>query len=100
MTLWTLIPRDPLIFRDGRPFSADAGARAKSLAFPYPSTTTGAVRTSVGTDPITGRFDSRRIDELLAMQIIICLLMLMEVDLIGFAYQHVDKELKLHQTIN
>lgn len=69
MTLWTIIPRDPLIFRDGRPFTADAGARAKSLPFPYPSTTAGAVRTNSGTDPVTGRFDEQRINELLENKI-------------------------------
>ncbi len=46
MTLWTVIPRDPLIFRDGRPFNADSGARAKSLPYPFPSTLAGAARTS------------------------------------------------------
>jgi len=69
MTLWTLIPRDPLIFRDGRPFNANAGARAKSLPFPFPSTIAGAVRTLLGTDPVTGDFDKTRIAELLEVQI-------------------------------
>jgi CRISPR-associated protein Cmr3 len=41
-------PRDPLLFRDGRPFSADPGAEARSLPFPLPSTVCGAVRTMVG----------------------------------------------------
>ena len=46
---WNAIePRDPLIARDGRPFSADASNRAHSLSFPFPSTTTGAVRTRFG----------------------------------------------------
>ncbi len=40
-----LEPRDPLIFRDARPFSADPGALAQSLPFPLPSTIAGAVRT-------------------------------------------------------
>ena len=49
MQTWLIEPRDPLIVRDGRPFSADiAGARAASLAFPFPSTTAGAVRTRYG----------------------------------------------------
>lgn len=48
MTIWIIEPRDPLIVRDGRPFGPNPGARAKSLAFPFPSTTTGAVRTSAG----------------------------------------------------
>lgn len=49
MQTWLIEPRDPLIVRDGRPFSADiAGARATSLDFPFPSTTTGGVRTRQG----------------------------------------------------
>ncbi len=46
-TLWIVEPRDPLLIRDGRPFGAMPGARADSLDFPFPSTTTGAVRTRV-----------------------------------------------------
>lgn len=41
-------PRDPLIFRDARPFSADPGARAESLAWPLPGTFAGAVRSLYG----------------------------------------------------
>lgn len=49
MKTWIIEPRDPLIVRDGRPFGADvAGARARSLDFPFPSTTTGGVRTRYG----------------------------------------------------
>jgi CRISPR-associated protein Cmr3 len=49
MQTWLIEPRDPLIVRDGRPFGADiAGARATSLDFPFPSTTTGGVRTRQG----------------------------------------------------
>ncbi len=44
MTTWIIEPRDPLIVRDGRPFSAEPGARAISLPFPFPSTTTGGAR--------------------------------------------------------
>lgn len=50
MTLWIIHPHDPLIFRDGRPFDTTPGARAESLPFPLPSTTTGAVRTRAGQD--------------------------------------------------
>ncbi len=64
MTLWIIEPRDPLIFGDGKPFSAVPGSRAKSLIFPHPSTIAGAMRTHSGTDP-KGQFDSSRIDELL-----------------------------------
>lgn len=45
MTTWIIEPRDPLIVRDGRPFGLIPGARARSLGFPFPSTTTGALRT-------------------------------------------------------
>lgn len=50
MPTWILEPRDPLIARDGRPFGPNPGARAVSLPFPYPSTTTGGVRTQAGMD--------------------------------------------------
>ncbi|MFN8525419.1 MAG: type III-B CRISPR module-associated Cmr3 family protein [Chloroflexota bacterium] len=42
-------PRDPMVFRDARPFSNDPGARADTLAWPLPQTVAGAVRTHVGT---------------------------------------------------
>jgi len=48
MTVWIIEPRDPLIVRDGRPFGPDPGARAMTLSFPFPSTTTGGVRTRAG----------------------------------------------------
>ncbi len=48
MTVWIIEPRDPLIVRDGKPFGPTPGARSTSLAFPFPSTTTGGVRTRVG----------------------------------------------------
>lgn len=69
MSLWLLVPRDPLIFRDGKPFTAVPGERAKSLRYPFPSTVAGAVRTLAGTDPATGEFDSARIQELLRFSI-------------------------------
>jgi len=50
MAIWIIEPRDPLIVRDGRPFSADPGAWATSLPFPFPSTTAGGVRTRAGLD--------------------------------------------------
>ena len=59
-TTWIIEPRDALIVRDGKPFGAEAGNRASSLAFPFPSTTTGAVRTRAGLATINGelsRFD-------------------------------------------
>lgn len=48
MTIWIIEPHDPLIVRDGRPFSAIPGVQAMSLPFPFPSTTTGGVRTRAG----------------------------------------------------
>ena len=48
MKTWIIEPRDPLIVRDGKPFDANPGARATTLAFPFPSTTTGGVRTRAG----------------------------------------------------
>lgn len=56
MNNWIIEPRDPLITRDGKPFSATPGARASSLPFPYPSTTTGTVRTRAGSNA-EGVFD-------------------------------------------
>jgi CRISPR-associated protein Cmr3 len=50
MTIWIIEPRDPIIVRDGRPFSADPGAWASSLAFPFPSTIAGGIRTRAGLD--------------------------------------------------
>jgi len=57
MTCWIIEPQDPLIVRDGRPFRATPGARARSLPFPFPSTTAGGVRTRAGKDD-NGRFDT------------------------------------------
>ena len=61
MTTWIIEPRDPLIVRDGRPFGLIPGARASTLAFPFPSTTTGALRTRAGQDS-SGAFVADRID--------------------------------------
>ena len=59
MTIWFIEPRDPLIVRDGRPFDASPGAQATSLSFPFPSTTTGGVRTRAGLDD-DGIFDKSK----------------------------------------
>jgi len=64
MKTWLIEPRDPVIFRDGRPFNASAGARAKTLSFPYPSTLVGAARTMAGRGK-NGHFDASRIATLL-----------------------------------
>lgn len=68
MTVWLIEPRDPVIFRDGRPFDASPGARAKTLSFPLPATIAGATRTRAGQDA-NGSFDTHRIGELLAKQV-------------------------------
>ena len=61
MLTWIIEPRDPLIVRDGRPFGPTPGARAASLSFPFPSTTTGVVRTRAGLGP-DGKFDTAQIE--------------------------------------
>jgi CRISPR-associated protein Cmr3 len=53
-------PRDPVIFRDGKPFSA--GLSARSLSFAPPSVITGAIRTRLG--EVDGLFQRTRIGEL------------------------------------
>ncbi|NPA76847.1 MAG: type III-B CRISPR module-associated protein Cmr3 [Candidatus Diapherotrites archaeon] len=62
MKLWLIEPRDPLIFRDGRPFNATPGARAVTLPFPYPSTLAGVIRTRAGWT--TKGFAVSRVEEL------------------------------------
>ena len=64
MTVWLIEPRDPVIFRDGKPFNASPGAHAKTLSFPFPATAAGATRTRAGLDT-SGRFDRARINDLL-----------------------------------
>lgn len=69
MRTWVIEPRDPLIVRDGRPFGADiAGARATSLDFPFPSTTTGGVRTRQGLGE-GGNFDAALIVQLKQLEV-------------------------------
>ncbi len=48
LNIWVIEPHQPLIFRDGRPFNLKPGVIAQSLPFPFPSTTTGGVRTQAG----------------------------------------------------
>lgn len=68
MSTWMILPRDPLLFRDGKPFNATPGERASSLAFPFPSTTSGAARTFARTNK-DGVFDSDAIPDLLKQSI-------------------------------
>lgn len=57
MKTWIVEPHDSFIARDGRPFGLFPGVRATSLPFPFPSTTTGGVRTRDGLDS-DGVFDT------------------------------------------
>lgn len=68
MTTWIIEPHDPMIFRDGRPFGATPGVQATSLDFPFPSTTTGGVRTRTGLDS-DGLFDKSQIETLKKLQV-------------------------------
>lgn len=60
-SVWIIEPRDALIVRDGRPFDTVPGARATSVSFPFPSTTTGGARTRANST--AGVFDKERIGE-------------------------------------
>lgn len=69
VTSWLVIARDPLIFRDGRPFEAAPGARARSLPFPYPTTVIGALRTREGFQNYGGNFDDKTVNALLQRRV-------------------------------
>jgi len=58
---WIIEPHDPLIVRDGRPFGPNPSAQAISLSFPFPSTTTGGVRSRAGLKA-DGTFDVSQIE--------------------------------------
>lgn len=64
MTIWFIKPRDPMIFRDGRPFTSDPGARATTLPFPYPSTIAGATRTISVPHPQPREFSDTLVEQL------------------------------------
>lgn len=68
MAIWIVEPRDPLIFRSGKPFEALPGARANSLPFPYPSTIAGAIRTREGLDD-SGAFQTKEIPRVKAIAV-------------------------------
>jgi CRISPR-associated protein Cmr3 len=65
MKKWLITPREPLIFRNGKPFTAAPGSRSETLPLPFPSTLAGAVRTRSGTDQEKGLFDYNMIESLL-----------------------------------
>lgn len=69
MNTYTIIPRDPLIFGDGKSYSAAPGERSQSMPFPFPATLAGAVRTLAGTDAQTGKFDEAKISALKQMAV-------------------------------
>lgn len=58
MKAWLIEPRDTLVVRDGAP----ADSVMRSLAFPWPSSLAGLIRTRVGTGP--DGFDAARVAEL------------------------------------
>lgn len=68
MILWIIEPRDPLIVRDGRPFGPNPGARAATLAFPFPSTIAGGLRHKAGLAS-NGGFDPAKIGHVLELGI-------------------------------
>ena len=63
MSVWLIIPRDPLIFGDGKSFTSTPGEHSQSMPFPFPSTIAGAVRTLAGTNSATGIFDKELISK-------------------------------------
>lgn len=65
MKKWLIVTRDPLIFRNGKPFTAAPGSRSETLPIPFPSTLAGAVRTRAGLNPVTGKFQEGEIEGLL-----------------------------------
>ena len=70
ITAWLVLSRDPLIFRDGRPFEAVPGSRARSLPFPHPTTLAGALRTREGFQKHGGNFeDNETVQALLQRRI-------------------------------
>lgn len=69
MSVWSLQPRDPLMARDGKPFSAAAGAKARSLPLPPPSMLAGAWRSWLGRDA-QGQFDPAQVDAVLAHSVL------------------------------
>jgi len=68
MKTWIIEPHDSFIARDGRPFGLIAGVRASSLPFPFPSTTTGGVRTRDGLDA-EGVFDTNKTSDVKNLEV-------------------------------
>ncbi len=68
MTNWLIEPQDPVIVRDGRPFSATPGARADSLPFPYHGTVAGLLRTLAGQND-QGVFEEAKAKDVLQIEL-------------------------------
>lgn len=68
MEIWLIEPHDPLIVRDGKPFGPNSGARASTLSFPFPSTTTGGIRARAGIND-DGIFDTSQISRVKAIKV-------------------------------
>jgi CRISPR-associated protein Cmr3 len=60
MSTWIIEPHDPLIFRDGKPFGRTPGVQAKSLPFPFPSTTAGGARSQAASEMGVFTLDPRQ----------------------------------------
>src|SRR3989440_10121049 len=68
MEIWLIEPHDPLIVRDGKPFGPNSGARASTLPFPFPSTTTGGIRSRAGMNN-DGIFDTNQISRVKTIKV-------------------------------
>ncbi len=68
MEIWLIEPHDPLIVRDGKPFGPNPGARASTLPFPFPSTTTGGIRSRAGMNN-DGIFDTNQISRVKTIKV-------------------------------
>ena len=64
----SIVPHDPVIARDGRPFEIGQGIRMKSLDWLYPSVLAGSLRTMFG-KMNGGSFDEKTVKDLKAIQI-------------------------------
>jgi CRISPR-associated protein Cmr3 len=67
MSVWIVDPIDPLVFGDGRPFSAIPGGVLRSRPLPPPTALAGVVRAQLGKS--TGRFDATQIPALLQISV-------------------------------
>jgi CRISPR-associated protein Cmr3 len=68
MTVLQIIPRDPIVARDGRPFGAAGGNRMRSLDWLLPSVLAGSLRTTLG-KAAKRDFSAHNIEALLRVEI-------------------------------